>query len=254
MFNFFKRNIKVVFIDEATGNTIGVSEMKREQLPDAFDKPTTMQIAEKELQVVKADPVHAEDFSASKKLTLHLRSIDHIDPENIRFSIPTISNELPEMVNSTLFCDFTLQLHEDDWRQIEFLPLQLLPKIQEEMTAVEAILFPEAGTTPSLGYDSVHVRKIDRQQLSISFTDFCEQMNIQEKGALTVAFAGNSGFVQDGFALRSNSYTYYGTVKEGVINELCLPHFDQADDEFYKVAARYGLALVEWCKGQITTI
>jgi hypothetical protein len=254
MFNFFKRNIKVVFINDETGDTIGVIEMKREQLPEAFDKPTTMQIADKEWQVVKAEPIYAKEFSANKKLTLRLRSIDRIDIEDIRFSIPTISNELPEMANTTLFSDFTLQLHEDDWRQIEFLPLQVLPRIQVEMTAVEAILFPETGTTPSLGYDTVHIRKIDRQQLSIPFTDFCEQMDIHEKGALTVAFAGNSGFVQDGFALRSDNYNYYGTVKDGVINELCLQHFHQAEDEFYRIAARYGLALVEWCKGQITTV
>lgn len=193
-------------------------------------------------------------FLIPKKLTLHLRAIEHVNPQNIRFSLPTISNELPSMIDTSLFHDFTLNLREDDWRQIEFFPIQLLPEIQKEMEAVEAILFPEVEATTLLGYDTVHVRKIDRQNLSIDFTDFCEQIAVREKGALTVAFAGYSGFVQDGFALRSDNYTYYGTLKDRIINELCLHQFDQADDEFFSIAARYGLVLTLWCRGQITTV
>jgi hypothetical protein len=254
MLHFFKKTIKVIFIDDATGDTIGISEMRQEQLPEAFDKPTTMQIADKEWQVIKADPIYARDFSTSKKLTLHLRNIENINPQDIRFSIPTISNELPAIVNTTLFHDFTLDLHEDDWRQIEFFPIKLLPVIQKEMAAVEALLFPEGESTTFSGFDTVHVRKINRQDLSIDFSDFCKLVNIRQKGALTVTFAGHSGFVQDGFALRSDNYTYYGTVKNEIINELCLQQFDQADDEFFSTAARYGLVLTVWCRGQITTV
>jgi hypothetical protein len=254
MFNFFKKTIKVTFIDDATGDIISISEMKQEQLPEAFDEPATMQVADKEWQIVKADPVYNKDFSASKKLVLHLRSIEYIDPLNIRFSIPTISNDLPLVVDHPLFHDFALDLHEDDWRQIEFFPLQLLPEIQREMTKVEAILFPDNDASTLAGYDTIHVRKIDRQHITIPFKDFCEQITVREKGALTLKFADYSGFVQDGFALRSDNYTYYGTMKDGIINELCLQQFDQADDEFSNIAARYGLALVIWCRGQITTV
>lgn len=53
-----------------TGETIGISEMKQDQLPEAFDKPTTMQIADKEWRVIKADPIHASDFSNTKKTNI----------------------------------------------------------------------------------------------------------------------------------------------------------------------------------------
>jgi hypothetical protein len=254
MFNFFRKSIKVIFINDATGETIGISQMKQEQLPEAFDTPTTMQIADKEWQVIEANPIYAREFSATKKLTLHLRNIEQINPQNIRFSIPTISDELPATADVALFHDFTLNLHEDDWRQIEFFPSSLLPVIQKQMAEVEAVLFPEGQSAPLLGYDTIHVRKIDRQDLSIVFTDFCELVNIREKGALTVTFAGHSGFVQNGYAIRSDNHTYYGTVKNGIINELCLYQFDHADDEFFSIVSRYGLVLTVWCKGQITTI
>lgn len=121
------------------------------------------------------------------------------------------------------------------------------------MTAVEAILFPEGKSSSLSVYDSLHIRKIDRQNLSIPFADFCERVAVREKGALTITFAGSSGFVQDGFALRSDNYMYYGTVTDGIIKELCLQRFDQADDEFCNLAANYELVLVVWCNGQITS-
>ena len=42
MFNLFKKStIRVQFIDANTNETIGVSDMKAEQLPVSFSKPTT---------------------------------------------------------------------------------------------------------------------------------------------------------------------------------------------------------------------
>ncbi|HEY4150698.1 MAG TPA: hypothetical protein VGM41_17290, partial [Chitinophagaceae bacterium] len=84
MLSFFKKTIEVNFIDEVSGKTIGLSKMKPEQLPDAFDKPTTLQIAGKEWQVINAEPVYSSDFIRSGKLTIHLKSIEHVHPQNVR--------------------------------------------------------------------------------------------------------------------------------------------------------------------------
>jgi hypothetical protein len=37
------------------------------------------------------------------------------------------------MSDGRVFEDFAIELDEDQWRQIEFLPLTLLPVIQEEV-------------------------------------------------------------------------------------------------------------------------
>jgi hypothetical protein len=253
MFNFFKKTIKVTFIDEVTGGTIGLSEMNLDQLPETFDKPTTMQLKEEEWKVTKADPVSANTFSQTKKLTLHLRKLEKIDPQTVRFSIPTISNELPDLNNVALFNDFTLSLHEDDWRQIEFFPMALLPTIQQEMALVEEVLDSE-DSPESSGFKTVHLRTIQRRHLSIVFNEFCKLVSVQEKGALKVAFSGQSGYVKNGFALRSDNFTYYGTMRDGLIDELCLYQFEMADDEFVNVVGHYELVLTVWCAGQITTI
>jgi hypothetical protein len=70
-----------------------------------------------------------------------------IDPQNIRYSIPTISNELPLFSDKYPFYDFTHTIHEDNWRQMEFLPQNELPVIEEEMKMVEDIIFPEDNPT-----------------------------------------------------------------------------------------------------------
>jgi hypothetical protein len=171
--------------------------------------------------------------------------------KRILFAVPAISNEMPEMCDSRLFEDFIIELHEDQWRQIEFLPLTLLPAIQEEMVSVEAILFPEDESDGVQGYNSVHVReKIGGRRLSISFDDFCELLNIRERGSIRLS--GYSGFVKSGFAVRSDNYTYYGLIEDKVIKELCLQEYDSADDEFINVVSRFELVLVSWCKGGIT--
>jgi len=149
--------------------------MKPEQLPESFDKPTTMHLQEEEWTVAKADPVSRQEFALSGKLTLHLVLIERLDPEKVLFTLPTISNELPGTVETRLFNDFTLTLHEDDWRQNEFLPLRLLPVVQEEMAFVEVILFPDDRPEGAFGYKTVHVRnKIGAQHLTIPLAEFCE--------------------------------------------------------------------------------
>jgi hypothetical protein len=253
MLGFLDKRIKVTFVDKSNDEILGVSKMVPDQLPDSFDKPTTFQFQEKEWQVIKADPVNKEDFRFTKKLTVYLTEVGFMDPQNILYTLPTISNELPSTVDEKLFDDFVLELHEDDWRQIEFLPIDILPAVQEEMAAVEAILFPEDETESSLGYNSIHVRsKIGSRHLTIPFSDFSELVGVESKG--TIALSGHPGFVKSGFAVRSKHCTYYGTLKDDIILELCLQQFESVDDEFATVADKFKLLLVSWCRGQITTV
>jgi hypothetical protein len=166
------------------------------------------------------------------------------------YSLATTTNELPDLTDSSLFNDFIVEIHEQDWRQTEYLPAGLLPAIQEEMAAIEEILFPEDESEISSGFDKIHIRRLGRYNLSILFQDFCDDINLLEKGALTLT--GYTGFVKDSFALRSADYTYYGTMADGVIKELYVQKFEQADDEFAHIASKYQLLLVDWCHGSIT--
>lgn len=253
MLGFLDKRIKVTFINHATSETIGISKMPSDKLPETFENSTTLQILDKDWHVIKAEPLNKQEFMVTKKITLHLAEVGFVDPNNILYTVPTLSNELPEMTDKKLFADFVLELHEDDWRQIEFLPVDRLPAIQEEMVAVEAILFPDDETERSFGYKSIHVRsKLGSRHLSIPFADFCALVNIEAKGA--IAISGYSGFVENGFSIRSSSYTYYGTLEGEVIKDLCLDRLEDVGDEFATITGKFNLLLVSWCHGQITTI
>jgi hypothetical protein len=254
MFKFFKKStIKVKLIEALDNDLIGEVNLSPSQLPQSFKTSTTMHIGDKDWQVVKAEPEDYSDFYKSGELTLWLRPVETIDPSLIRFSIPTISNELPGVSDSSPFNDFTLTLHEDNWRQIEFLPLSLLPVIQEEMADVEAIIFPEDDPDfNSLnGFDKVHVRRrIGEHHLSIELEAFCEKAGIIQRG--NIAFQGYNVFVKNGFSLKGANYTWYGIAEENIIRDLAIDFFDSIDDEIMQILNHYDLLMVEWCRGSIT--
>ena len=254
--NLFKRNtIRVQMIEANSNESFGIVRLKPDQLPASFDKPTTMHIENEEWQVEKAEPMHSREFIVSGELILWLRKIISIDPQNLRYSIPTISDELPGLSANALFNDFTHTINEDDWRQIEFLPVSELSTVQEEMKMIEEVLFPENDrdfdSTVS-GYDKIHVRnKIKRHLISIPLDDFEENFPILKKGKL--AIYGQAGFVENGFVFNTSNYTYYGTIENGTIKELCIDFFESIDEEINSILLKYQLVFVSWRRGEIVT-
>jgi len=253
VFNFFKKSaIKVKLIEALDNELIGIVNLGPEQLRQSFKTPTTMYIKNKDWQVVKAEPEDFSDFNKSRELTLWLKPVATID-HHIRYTTPTISHELPAVSDLSLFNDFTLRLQEDDWRQTEFLPSDLVSIIQEEMADVEAILFlndePEFNSLN--GFDKVHVRsRIGQHHLSIPLEEFCETARIVQKG--NIAFSDCKVFAKNGFAFTGASYTWYGIAEESVIKDLAITFFDSIDSEIMHILHRYNLLLVEWCRGSIT--
>ena len=247
--NLFNGKTRVTFIHAITGKLIGVHKMKPEQLPVAFNKPTSIDLQGTTWRVVQAEPVHAKEFTINNKLTLHVQEETSINPVLIHAGVPTICSDQPVPVSEPLFTDFLLEITEYRWHQHEFFPLTLLPVVQEEMLQVESFLLPVDGINTLLGYQNIYRRKIARTEpLSISLNEFCECMSIRERGGIRLPA---DGFVQNGIALRSDNYIYYGVVKDGVLEELCLDTFESVDEEFCGIASAYDLVLADWCNGKI---
>jgi hypothetical protein len=80
-----------------------------------------------------------------------------IDPDLIRASIPTMCDELPPLDAITDDgTDADLRFHEDDWRQIEFLPRTALPEIKRMLG--EYTVFERENRT-EYGWNKIYVRK-----------------------------------------------------------------------------------------------
>ena len=83
----------------------------------------------------------------------------------------------------------------------------------------------------------------------IPLKEFALSVDIIEKGGLK---ADNGQFIENGFAIRTENYTYYGILKNNQICELCLERFESVDEEFCTISSAFGLALTNWCNGSIT--
>ncbi|AXY75206.1 hypothetical protein D3H65_14980 [Paraflavitalea soli] len=239
----FPKKIKVTLIDAVTGKSLGKHTIPAAQLPGAFNRPTILNIDNSNWRVLKADPILADDFLFSKRLMLEVRRADSADALELKFNLPSICKELPVTGADSLFQAFTLELDQDDWRQVEFLPLSRSGEIEEAIKLIEAILTGQPN--PLLGYEQQYSRHDAGQPgLSIPWDAFCGLVPNPVLGNVALA---NNELVQDGFAIRSEGYTYYGIVREGLIQTLCLTQFDSADDEFMQVISTFQLTMVDWC-------
>jgi hypothetical protein len=247
--NLFNGKLRVKFINATTGKLIGVKKMKVDQLPDSFNKPTFILFNGEEWRVMKAEPVNASEYTLDNKLTLHVES-----PSSILLPLghnyPTICNEFPS-VSSTepIEHDFYLDLQEENWRQFEILPLSILPAVKEQIDQIISILSSSGNANSLHGYFDIHTRTNTRQKpLNISYESFCEQMNISQRGAIRI---GQGRFVKNGFALKSDNYTYYGIQNDGIIEELNLESFESMDEEFFNLVLNYEVLLADWCGGNL---
>lgn len=234
MAGLFPKKVLVTLVHASSGNTVGNYKVGREQLPEVFNRPTTLDMGDRSWRIVKADPFLLEGV---KKITLHV-----VEPTVSfdKFMVPTMSVPLPVLTENSS----GIPVSPEDWRQLELLPVSQLELIQEEMTIIEEKLNALEEDAGLLGYDTVYERsRIEDTYLSIPFDEFFQFVNGIERGYVYG--------VADSFMIRSENYHYYGIVKDGVILSLCLSAFDSVEDEFAGVVEKYELLLADWCGGKI---
>ena len=248
----FPKKIKVTCIDGVTGQEIGKYKLPLSQVPLVFNKPVTTTIEGHEWRVIKAHPVNPDDIAIFKKLTLHVLNNDQLQQAAFGHNVPTRHASSPLTTPTPFYQQFTIDLSADDWLQMEFLPAQSLPLIQEELAIIDPILLAENSSNLLLGYKNMHIRNLTAQlDMDIPFDAFCATIQVNQKGNIRIA---GGDFIENGFALRTDNYEYYGTVENNQITHLCLTAFDCIDDEFSQVATTWDLALVNWCQGSIIAI
>lgn len=248
----FPKKVKVTCVDGVTEQPIGKYKVLLQQLPTVFDKPVTLTIDGNEWRVIKAKPHHSDEFSIFKKLTLHVLNKAQLQQASLGHDLPSRHAIVPSTTTTPLYEQFTIDLMPDEWLQMEFLPAAELSKIQEEVALIDPIILAENGSNPLLGYHTQHVRQQTSDlEVDIPFDAFCASLQVNKKG--NVRIAGND-FVENGFALQSDNYEYYGTLVNNRITHLSLTAYDSVDDEFSQLVSTWDLVLVNWARCSITTI
>ncbi|HUP12628.1 MAG TPA: hypothetical protein VM187_10460, partial [Niastella sp.] len=246
------RKVMVTCIDGVTEQPIGKYKVMLHHLPTVFDKPVTLTIEGNEWRVIKASPHHSNEFSVLRKLTLHVLNKDQLQQTPLGHNLPTRHAIVPAITATPYYENFTIDLLPDEWLQMEFLPATELPRIQEEIALIDPIILAENGTNPLLGYNTQHIRhQTAHLGVDIPFDEFCASIQANSKGNVRIA---GSDYVENGFAVQSDNYGYYGTLVNNRITHLSLIAFDSVNDEFSQLVSTWGLVMVNWVQCIITTI
>jgi hypothetical protein len=254
-----KKIIDVTFFDEEADKPFARSNVPIEQLPKSFEAHTTLHLGADDWQVVIAIPMTSEEFAVTGRLHLTLRRqrIGQVDPRKLLFSLPTISNELAPMEEGTTKLGRNvLEMHEDDWRQIEFLSRRRQPEIEATLAAIRTIYSDHR--VESGAFKEIHVRKGLAEPIDEHTVDFASVNGLFNGDAAPydgLSFAGVAGTVLGGFAWRiAEGLDLYGRRRGTTVTELGLFLHGSPDGattfmkSISRLADTHTLWLVDWCR------
>lgn len=249
---FRPNKIRVTFIDRSSGKIFGQSSMNLDQLPEDFSIETTMHLDAKDWIVEEATSFHISQFSQTKRLTLKLRKVEKIDLSNLLFTLPTISNEIPDTTTDQCkYRDFEILIREDDWRQNEFLNSKSKLLVDIEFKKIQDIWTYESKKVDEqfTAFKNCHVRSsIGEPQLSISLRKLKDLLGTSETGCLKI----NETFVVNGFSLRTKDTHFYGTLQDDVVTLLSVcKSNEQSVREIHSIVETFDVIFVSWHNTQV---
>jgi hypothetical protein len=191
-----------------------------------------------------------------KKLPVQVQEVREVDPRSILFTLPTICDNAPETVQGPIRDNpEVFHIHEDDWRQVEFIADQDLSQVEREMAALED--FKHANRA-GIGWKNVYIRKerpdgLFPSRLPYSLIDSIPHGPIQR---LVIGSAGEEAVVKGGFAVRLSPTVFmYGRQSRGIIVDLGLTTADQKESvpnqDLLVLCKKFNLIIADWCAGHI---
>ncbi len=153
-------SVRVSFVDAASGTCFAQADVPASQLPDSFEARTTLRLQDAEWEVLRADPVTRAEYERSRELRLELAriTVGAVPTGDLLFSLPTICDFIPGVAaGTTKLGKQVLELHEDDWRQVELVAASLRAEVGAELAAVRAIY--DHDRDPGGAFRKLHVRK-----------------------------------------------------------------------------------------------
>jgi hypothetical protein len=259
-FGFGKSKVQMTVINADDGKIIVKAAQLPEDIPESFDKFTTIHLGENEFQVVEADPLDRVSYTKSGKLTLKVRKVEEISTKDILFSLPTICDYIGATIPTDRQAKQIFEMHEDDWRQVELISKALLPKIDTELASITEIYSDQRN--PSGFFQKLHVRSLIKEPIDESSKLTLSRLKSQLKSTTTFDGIGyytsggptGNGIVENGFAFEgAGGLIVYGQVS----NDLCTmvgitaSHVDDPVQTAAVLASlinEFDLVFVDWCR------
>jgi hypothetical protein len=256
MFGFSKehKRIQVRFFEVGADKPFAQSDVPVEQLPDTFEIDTTLHLGSDDWSVSKAVPPTKAEFRKSGKISVYLYKpkITNVPLHELLYSLPTISDSLPDLVD-TQSLENVLVLHEDDWRQVELVSADQMNLVHREIDSVREIR--EKHRVGS-GFRALHIRKLVTAPLStaaLSVRELQKQFGVSHEYA-GVAFNRTAAVIKSGFAFRaSNSWVFWGQTRaDGALSTVCIRTEGElsplASRELESFLSAHKLLFVDWVR------
>ncbi|AVT37935.1 hypothetical protein [Plantactinospora sp. BB1] len=252
--------MRVAFLDADTGAQIGRSELPLGQLPESFQPATTLELAGTVWSVERAEPPTAAQFGTTGTLTLTLRRMESVPPGDILYSLPTLCAAVPAVAAAPAGAD-RLELHEDDWRQVELVSADLGDEVQAELRAVRRSFEQHARRDEQgrvYGFQGIHIRSQPVRPLSgpVSRNRLLNLLPPDARNRGGIGFRAQPGIVPSSFALCVGRVLLYGLADGDSLAVLAVhtepgpaaepqPEFVAALERVMREA---DLLLVDWCR------
>jgi hypothetical protein len=243
--------VSVEFVDAETGKGFARTDMPVEQLPDSFAPETTVHLGGDPWVVERADPVTAAECARSGRLVLTVRRIVTVSPRDILYSLPTVCDRLPPFGPSPTPIE-TLELHEDDWRQVEFVSRDRRSALEEELAAIERVYESHSQRDAQgrvFGFREIHVRRIEPLTQPVPWSALRALLPAPDIEYGAVSFRDHAGAVAGSFALGYGPLSWYGLNDDGAVPVLALRYSGRPSmATVADVLRAFDLLLVDWCR------
>jgi hypothetical protein len=248
------RTVSVEFVDAATGQTFARSDLPADQLPHSFASETTLHLGDDPWLVERAEPVVATEFVPAGRLVLTVRRLASVPPQEILYSLPTICDTLPRLGPTPTAAD-CLELHEDDWRQVELVSRSLATAVNAELDAILRVheQYAERDSDERIvGFRKVHIRSIVPFAEPVSWSRLRELLPTPQQEYEGVRFRGSAQVAVGSFALDVGRLSWYGITERDAMAVLGVA-FTAAGDPvaagcIEPVLREFDLVLIDWCR------
>lgn len=189
-------------------------------------------------------------FGRTKKIEQETEKVEMMNPNEIWFTTPTISNEFPQTIPLTQQTELDIHIHEDDYRQNEFLNLSSLPLVEQEINAIKDVWENHSKKSDDYTlFKNCHVRnKIGSPNLKIDFSELKTILKSNSFGQVII----NGEVLVNGFAVKTLNTTYFGTLNNDIVSELCIAEWNEnTTKEILEINKVYNLIFVNWFHNDI---
>lgn len=184
-------------------------------------------------------------FRLGNKAEQETEKAEMMNPNDIWFTMATVSNEFPQTEPKTKETEFDIFIHEDDYRQKEFLNVSSFPNIEEEFIGIRDIRINHSKKSQEYTlFKNCHVRKIiGSPNLGVDFNELKAILRCNSVGQVII----NGEILRNGFSIGTGNTVYFGALSNDKVIELCIARWNEnTASEIFVINKAFNLLFVNW--------